>query len=110
MPTVKDPPLGTVIAYSGNFVPNLTKWEEDHGWLLCDGRMLDRTEQNQKYQPLFDAIGSSWGGDGANKFNLPDLQGYFLRGVDGNAGRDPDRTTRDRKSTRLNSSHIPLSR
>lgn len=61
------------------------------GWLLCDGRGLRGSE----YKQLFDAIGTSWG-DGTDKcpgggcdFNLPDLQGYFLRGVDRGTGRDP---------------------
>ena len=90
MPIVKDPPLGTIIAFAGNFLPDLPTWEEQHGWMLCNGRMLDRTVQNHKFKPLFDEIGSSWGGDGANKFNLPDLRGYFLRGIDTGAGRDPN--------------------
>lgn len=95
MPSVvKDPPIGTITAYAGNFIPDLQTWEEQHGWMLCDGRLLDRTAMNKKFQPLFDAIGSSWGGDGANKFNLPDLQGLLLRGVDGNSGRDPDKLQR----------------
>src|SRR5689334_21729501 len=42
MAKVKDPPLGTITAYAGNFVPDLQTWEEDHGWMLCDGRLLDR--------------------------------------------------------------------
>lgn len=84
----KHPPIGTISAYAGNFAPNLPRWESNNGWMLCDGRPLNRTDN--KYKDLFDAIGSSWGGDGANMFNLPDLEGYFLRGVSGSTGRDPD--------------------
>ena len=86
----KHPPIGTVMAFAGNFLPNLQTWEDNNGWLLCDGRMLDRTASGNKFQPLFDVIGSSWGGDGANRFNAPDLRGYFLRGVDGGTNRDPN--------------------
>lgn len=84
----KHPPIGTITAYAGNFAPNMPTWETNSGWMLCNGRPLNRTDS--KYKDLFDAIGSSWGGDGANMFNLPDLRGYFLRGVDGGAGRDPN--------------------
>lgn len=88
-----NPPIGAVTPFAGPG-PGEAEWENRHGWLLCDGRSLDRKASNGLYQPLFDAIGSSWGGDGVNKFNLPDLQGMFLRGVDGKANRDPDKTQR----------------
>lgn len=90
----RHPPIGTIMAFGGNFLPNLETWESDNGWLLCDGRMLDRTANRNRYQPLFDVIGSSWGGDGANRFNVPDLRGYFLRGVDGGTNRDPNANER----------------
>lgn len=88
MPTVA---LGTITAFAGPVTP---QFEQQNGWLLCDGRSLDRTANNGQFQPLFNAIGSSWGGDGVNRFNIPDLRGVFLRGVDGDAGRDPDVATR----------------
>lgn len=87
------PPIGTVIAYAGNFTPAPEKWEAAHGWMICDGRSLNRTDP--KFTELFNAIGSSWGGDGANMFNLPDLRGYFLRGVSGESKRDPDTNNRE---------------
>lgn len=35
---------------------------------------------------MFEAIGTTWGaGDGSTTFNIPDLRGYFLRGVGGNS-------------------------
>jgi hypothetical protein len=84
-------PIGTVIAYAGPAVPA--------GWLVCDGAAVSRTQN----AVLFAAIGTSWGsGDGSTTFNLPDLSGRFLRGVDrdGNgtpsaSPRDPDRDTRE---------------
>ena len=75
---VEIPPVGSVIAFAGplaNVQPN---------YLLCDGQSLPRVGI---YKPLFDVIGTSWGGDALNNFNLPDLMGLFLRGVDGGVGR-----------------------
>ncbi len=62
------------------------------GWLLCDGSLLDKNE----YVDLFNAIGNAWGdGDGdSQRFRLPDLRGAFVRGVDHNAGKDPDANSR----------------
>lgn len=78
-------PVGTVISYAGDTIPD--------GWLECDGRLFTAGQENNKYRDLFDAIGTSWGGSGES-FNIPDLRGMFLRGIDGTAGRDPDRDTR----------------
>ena len=39
---------------------------------------------------LFAAIGTAWGSPSSKRFNLPDLRGLFLRGVDAGSGRDPD--------------------
>ena len=48
------------------------------GWLLCDGTAVNRVT----YVNLFTAIGTTWGvGDGSTTFNLPDLEGTFLRGT-----------------------------
>ncbi len=69
-------PPGTVVAFAGpeSNVPA--------GWLLCDGRSIERVQ----YPQLWQAIGGSWGtGNGTTTFLLPDLRGVFLRGV--NAGR-----------------------
>jgi microcystin-dependent protein len=80
-------PTGTIAAFAGDAtaVPA--------GWLLCDGAAKSRTDA--AFAPLFGKIGIRWGaGDGASTFNIPDLRGRFLRGVDGGAGRDPDRATR----------------
>ncbi len=76
-------PVGTILAYGGENIPE--------GWLICDGGSVSRTQ----YADLFDAIGIAWGsGDGATTFHLPDLRGIFARGLDGNAGNDPDKTSR----------------
>jgi microcystin-dependent protein len=86
-------PVGTIAAYAGaqsvsgrNNIPE--------GWLPCDGRELPR--ESKEHARLFAKIGTSWGsGDGKTTFNLPDLRGLFLRGVNGTAQNDPD--VEDRK-------------
>jgi len=89
-------PIGTIVAFAGEWPP----WREpDPDWMLCDGRALPN---NEDYKQLFSVIGTSWGdgstGDnaqpGITKFNLPDLRGVFLRGVNGNAQRDPEAANR----------------
>lgn len=89
-------PSGSIIAFGGpkNKIPA--------GWVVCDGQLYDRTER--AYVNLFDAIGVSWGGDGGNKFAVPDLRGMFLRGVSDNTGVDPDAVNRGKSRPDLNSS------
>lgn len=84
-------PVGTIAAFAGPVTP---QWEDATGWLKCDGRQLDRTASGDKFMALFNAIGSSWGGDGVNLFNVPDLCGRFLRGVDEGRGNDPEASAR----------------
>ena len=74
-------PIGTVLSFAGR------KDKIPTDWLICDGSEQDRTT----YAELYDILGDSWGdGNGTTTFNLPDLRGLFLRGVDDGAGRDPD--------------------
>jgi microcystin-dependent protein len=42
-----------------------------YGWLPCDGSTVNVAE----YNALFALIGTTYGGDGANNFKLPDLRG-----------------------------------
>lgn len=77
-------PVGTIIAWGGQAA------SVPAGWKLCNGQAVSKAA----YPALFMAIGTSWGTDGVDKFNLPDLRGRFLRGVDGGAKRDPDEKTR----------------
>lgn len=76
-------PAGSVMAYMGTNAPS--------GWLLCDGAEVSRTT----YVRLFNVIGVANGsGNGSTTFNLPDLRGTFLRGLDGVANIDPDKAAR----------------
>src|SRR5689334_19196633 len=44
---------------------------EPVGWAMCDGRPLPISE----YETLFNLIGTTYGADGQNTFNLPNLNG-----------------------------------
>ena len=46
------------------------------------------------YANLFTAISTNFGTANGTSFNVPDLRGLFLRGVDGSAGRDVEKTAR----------------
>lgn len=41
------------------------------GWLLCDGRTLQISQNGS----LFQAIGNSYGGDGSTTFSIPNMLG-----------------------------------
>ncbi len=77
-------PIGTIITYIG-LEQNLNSLI-DEGWLLCDGSQQSTTD----YGALSDVIGPAFGSSGAGYFNLPDLRGMFLRGVDATGAVDPD--------------------
>jgi len=55
--------VGEVRIFGGNFAPA--------GWMFCDGATLPISE----YETLFQLIGTTYGGDGQETFNLPDLRG-----------------------------------
>ncbi|MBN2531662.1 MAG: tail fiber protein [Spirochaetales bacterium] len=105
-------PLGTILPFAGpaDKVPE--------GWIICDGRAINRTT----YVDLFEIIGTAWGtGDGSNTFNIPDLRGMFLRGVDspgpdkdgidnGPGGNDPDTEKRGESAPGSNKGNLVGSR
>jgi microcystin-dependent protein len=55
--------LGTISAFAFQFAPA--------GWAPCDGSLM-AIEQNV---PLFEVIGTRYGGDGRVTFALPDMRG-----------------------------------
>lgn len=81
-------PTGSMAPYGGASAPG--------GWLLCDGSAVSRTTYSALYAIIANAYGA---GDGTTTFNLPDLRGRFIRGVDGSAGRDPDASSRTASNT-----------
>ena len=71
---------GTVIYSAANTAPT--------GYLVCDGAAVSRTT----YATLFAVIATTHGpGNGTTTFNLPDLRGVFIRGIDRARGLDTDR-------------------
>jgi microcystin-dependent protein len=60
---MSQPYLGQILMFGGNFAPA--------GWALCAGQTLAISENDA----LFTLIGTTYGGDGQETFNLPDLQG-----------------------------------
>ncbi|WP_249781687.1 phage tail protein [Bradyrhizobium semiaridum] len=60
--------------FGGNFAPN--------GWLFCDGSLLPISENDV----LFQLIGTTYGGDGQETFQLPDLRGRLPLHMGTNTG------------------------
>lgn len=89
--------IGTVIAYMGLEDPAPANGET---WMICDGRKLPRyyidKQGNQQPTPLFALIQETYGsGDNSSTYNIPDLQGRFIRGLDFSASANPNSTGRD---------------
>lgn len=68
-------PIGTVISYMGNNVPN--------GYLSCDGEEYNISEYQNLAEQINNEFGkyNYFGGDGTITFAVPDLRGEFLRGT-----------------------------
>lgn len=68
--------IGTILPYAGTTAPT--------SYMMCYGDEISRTT----YSKLFEKIGTKFGsGDGSTTFNLPDLRGRTIIGLD---GRDTD--------------------
>ena len=80
-------PVGTIIAVGGNVYGG---WPA--GYWYCDGTVKNRTDILSV--DLFAVIGTQWGAPNVTQFQVPDLRGTFLRGVDGGRGVDVDRNSR----------------
>lgn len=63
-----DPYVGEISLFAGNFAPA--------GWAFCSGQLLEYPDGplHGNY-PLFQKIGTIYGGDGVTTFALPDLRG-----------------------------------
>ena len=60
---MSSPYVGEIRMFGGNFPPN--------GWAFCQGQSMPISE----YETLFQLIGTTYGGDGQETFNLPNLGG-----------------------------------
>jgi microcystin-dependent protein len=63
---MSEPYIGEIRPFAGNFAPL--------GWALCNGALLPIADNTA----LYALIGTTYGGDGASTFGLPDLQGRAL--------------------------------
>jgi microcystin-dependent protein len=59
---MSQPYIGEIRMFGGNFAPA--------GWAFCDGQSMPISENDA----LFTLIGTTYGGDGQETFNLPNLQ------------------------------------
>ncbi|MGH7291981.1 MAG: phage tail protein [Myxococcota bacterium] len=71
------PYVGEIRLFAGNFPPS--------GWAFCDGQLLSVAGN----ETLFQLIGTTYGGDGAISFALPDLRGRVPIHIGQGAGLSP---------------------
>jgi microcystin-dependent protein len=74
---MSEPFVGQIIPVGFSFAPV--------GWLLCDGSLLSIDE----YQVLYTLIGTTYGGDGASTFGLPNLCGRVAMTAGQGGGLQP---------------------
>lgn len=87
-------PAGTVHTFAGA-IAGLPS-----GYLLADGSAISRTI----YADLYAAIGTTYGvGNGSTTFNIPDLRGEFIRGLDNARGIDTGRALGSAQADELKS-------
>ena len=73
-------PVGVVNPFAGSTAPA--------GWLLCYGQAVLRSQ----YPSLFSIVSTTYGsGDGSTTFNVPDLRGRSVAGLDNMGGTDAGR-------------------
>jgi microcystin-dependent protein len=85
-------PIGTILPYGGKVDEKRSgePIEVLDGWFFCNGAVMSR----EKYQELYRVVEAAFGAPTGETFNLPDLRGRFVRGVDHGALRDPDASRR----------------
>src|SRR6185436_5544147 len=92
------PYVGEIRMFGGSFAPA--------GWAFCNGQTLPISEN----ETLFNLIGTTYGGDGQETFNLPDLQGrlpmHMGTGPDGNTYQLGEKDGVE--SVTLSASQIPV--
>ena len=98
-------PIGVVNPFAGANAPA--------GWLLCFGQAVSRTQ----YPVLFSTLSTTYGvGDGSTTFNIPDMRGRAVAGVDNMGGTDAGRlsiantlgTTTGAETVTITSGNLPV--
>lgn len=69
--------LSTILIWPPNFAPR--------GWALCAGQVMSISQNTA----LFSLIGTTYGGDGVQTFQLPDLRGRVPLGAGQGTGLSP---------------------
>ncbi|TDX01979.1 phage tail protein [Dinghuibacter silviterrae] len=72
-----EPYLGSLLIFGGNFAIR--------GYALCNGQTLPISA----YTALFSILGTFYGGNGVNNFQLPDMQGRVPIGMGNGIGLSP---------------------
>jgi microcystin-dependent protein len=88
-------PAGCVTAFAGNNIPE--------GWLKCDGSTIPNAQgtvqgKSANFSTLYSVVGGT----------LPDLRGYFIRGLDDGRGIDAGRTLKSSQDDALKTHKHPL--
>ena len=73
-------PTGSIFCMAANSIPT--------GYVKCNGNSYSRTGT---YAALFAVIGTTYGAADSSHFNVPDLRGEFVRGLDDGRGIDSGR-------------------
>jgi microcystin-dependent protein len=91
------PFVGEIRMVGFNFAPQ--------GWMFCDGQTLAISQ----YETLYNLIGTTYGGDGVQTFQLPNLQSRFPihQGPDGDGNNYVMGQTAGTETVTLNASQIP---
>ena len=94
---MSEPFIGEIRLLPYTFVP--------YGWAACNGQLLSVSQ----YQSLFALIGTTFGGDGATTFGVPDLRARSVVGFGNGPGLTPRAVgqTGGENSVTLNASQIP---
>jgi len=92
-PTISAVPPGSILVWPTQIVP--------YGYLECNGASKLITS----YIDLYNVIGYQYGQLDSSHFNLPDYRGYFLRGWDHGANKDPDKLTRSDRGDGTSGDH-----
>lgn len=68
--------VGTILLYAGPDMANISG-----NFLLCDGQQYSSTDNDYKYNNLFNVIGNMYGGSSPN-FQVPNLKRRFAIGAE----------------------------